>query len=101
MHRTTASLTAILALAGCSTGYTQQGPEMAERAPPQECDASSVQEFVGQRATQDLGQLLMERTGAEVLRWGPPDSAMTMDYRVERLTVSYDADMIIEMIACG
>jgi hypothetical protein len=88
-------------LVGCSAGSAQQGAELAERAPPQECDASNVQEFVGQRATQDLGQLLMERTGAEVLRWGPPNSAMTMDYRVERLTVSYDADMIIEMISCG
>lgn len=101
MHRTTASLSAILALAGCSAGSSQQGPELAERAALQECDASDAQEFVGQRATQELGAVLMERTGASVLRWGPPNSAMTMDYRVERLTVSYDQNMVIEMISCG
>ena len=101
MQRTITSLIVILALAGCSAGSSQQGPDMAAPAPVEECDASNAQEFVGERATQELGQILMERTGAQILRWGPPNSAMTMDYRVERLTVSYDQNMVIEMISCG
>ncbi len=69
--------------------------------PPAECDASGVQNHVGEVATTELGAVLMQETGATVLRWMPPRTAMTMDYRVERLTVSYDDDMVIERIACG
>jgi hypothetical protein len=36
-----------------------------------------------------------------VLRWGPPDSAMTMDFRADRLTVSYDANMVVTGVKCG
>jgi len=36
-----------------------------------------------------------------VLRWGPPRSAMTMDFRQDRVTVAYDDAMIITHIACG
>jgi hypothetical protein len=101
MQRTTLSLSAIIALAGCSAGSTQQGPELVAPAPEQECDASTAQEFLGEPATQELGAILMERTGALVLRWIPPNTGVTMDYRVERLNVSYGEDMIIEMISCG
>ncbi|HMO68727.1 MAG TPA: I78 family peptidase inhibitor, partial [Novosphingobium sp.] len=40
-------------------------------------------------------------TGARTLRWMPPRTAVTMDYRADRLTVSYDDNRIIERISCG
>jgi hypothetical protein len=83
-----------LALAACAT--TDDGPELAGS-----CNADPGQSFVGQRATADAGTALLEATGAKQLRWGPPRSAMTMDFRPDRLTVSYDDAMTIDRVACG
>jgi hypothetical protein len=34
------------------------------------------------------------------LRWVPPRTAVTMDYRPDRLTVSYDDAMVITKVSC-
>lgn len=75
--------------------------EPPAREPAGECNASGVQEHVGHRASAAAGQTLLQLTGARVLRWVPPGTAVTMDYRADRLTVSYDQNMIIEVISCG
>jgi hypothetical protein len=88
-----------LVLAGCSAGDGQ-----AESAPPplaESCQAEGAQGFVGRAATADLGAELLRLTGARTLRWVPPRTAVTMDYRGDRLTVSYDDNRIIERISCG
>ena len=89
-----AAATAALALAGCAT--TSEDPNLAGP-----CKAEPGQRFVGQRATAEVGAELMRVTHAEILRWGPPNSAMTMDFRTERLTVAYDNNMVITMVTCG
>lgn len=65
------------------------------------CDAGAVQDVLGTVATQDAGAALLQRSGARTLRWVPPRSAVTMDFRPDRLTVSYDDDMKITRIGCG
>lgn len=86
-----------LLLGACTT----TGAEPPQRELAGECDAAGVQDRVGQRATADLGGLLLRETGARTLRWVPPRTAVTMDFRADRLTVSYDDDMVIERISCG
>jgi hypothetical protein len=87
-------------LAACApTGEAEGAP--ATRPPERTCDAAPAQGLVGQKATSEVGQRMLELTGARVLRWVPPRTAVTMDYRYDRLTVSYDDDMIIERISCG
>lgn len=88
-----------MALAGCTT--TSGDGELVARPPAGECDASGVQGLIGQVATAEIGTRLLRETGSRTLRWGPPRSAMTMDYRPDRLTVSYDDNMVIERIICG
>ena len=44
---------------------------------------------------------LAQSIGASTLRWGPPGSAMTMDFREDRLTVSYDEQMVVTRLNCG
>lgn len=94
-----AATTGLAALcAGCATN------DMAGPAAPGEgamCDAEGAQGFVGQKATAEAGQELLRATGARQLRWGPPRSAMTMDFRPDRLTVSYDDNMVIERVGCN
>ena len=85
------------ALSACAT--TAQEPQVRELSG--ECSASGVQDRIGQRATAELGGLLLRETSARVLRWVPPRTAVTMDFRADRLTVSYDDNMVIERISCG
>lgn len=57
--------------------------------------------YVGRKVSAELGAELLARSGARTLRWGPPGSAMTMDFRQDRLTVSYDEAMIVTSARCG
>jgi len=95
------AITLPIAAAACAATPAPEDVEPPVAAPAGQCDASGVQDHVGAGATADLGAMLMEATGANILRWMPPRTAMTMDYRIERLTVSYDDDMVIRRISCG
>lgn len=98
--QTFAALTAALALTACATTAPADDSEPLP-LPEGSCDASEVQAMIGERATSELGAELLRRTGAEILRWVPPRTAVTMDYRPDRLTVSYDDEYVIERISCG
>lgn len=98
MNKSITTLAAAVALAGCADPRpTESLPAMPEGA----CAAQPAQDLVGQRATADLGAELLRRAGARTLRWVPPRSAVTMDYRADRLTVGYDDNYTIVRIACG
>lgn len=90
---------AAFVLSGCA--MTSTSAEPVRKGGSGTCDAAAVQDVVGQTATAELGADLLAKSGAEMLRWAPPRSAMTMDYRPDRLTVSYDDNMVIERISCG
>ena len=95
---------ASVTLAACAT--TAPAPFDADgnpnvREPAGACDAEAVQKHVGHRASAQAGATLLELSGARTLRWVPPRTAVTMDYRPDRLTVTYDDDMMIERITCG
>ena len=90
-----------LPLAAC-TGYSEPAPP----APPRDamfgaCDAAPAQAHVGREATEEAGAAILAESGAEVLRWGPPNSAWTMDYRTNRVNVRYDEARLITEITCG
>ncbi|WP_128893378.1 I78 family peptidase inhibitor [Erythrobacter sp. HKB08] len=65
------------------------------------CNADNTAEFVGQKATAALGAAIQARTGASIFQWVGPDQAVTMDYRPERVRVTYDMGFVIERITCG
>lgn len=91
-----AGMAAALPLAACAA--TGDGPP---RLGEGECNADGVQGMIGQKATAESGAELLAKTGARTLRWVPPRTAVTMDFRSDRLTVSYDDDMVIERVSCG
>jgi len=43
---------------------------------------------------------MLAATGATILRWVPPRTAVTMDFNPSRLTVSYDDDYVITKVSC-
>ena len=91
---------AALPLAACAGS---EGPADSAPPPPAEmtCNADAGQSFVGQTATPDLGGAIVKATGARTLRWGPPRSAMTMDYRQDRVNAMYDDAYKITQVTCG
>jgi len=91
---------AALPLAACAGA---ESPAESTPPPPAEmtCNADAGQGFVGQTATPDLGGAIVKATGARTLRWGPPRSAMTMDYRQDRVNAMYDDAYKITQVTCG
>jgi len=94
------AIAAVLPLAACTQ---ERPPESTPTPPPAEaaCNADAVQSLVGQTATAEVGGQLLKGSGATNLRWVPPRTAVTMDFRPDRLTVSYDDALKIERISCG
>ncbi len=96
------SLCAALALAGCALN---PAPPAADRPPAGVagglCDAAPAQGYIGQQASTEVGAAILTASGADLLRWGPPRSAWTMDYRETRVNVRYDDAMTIIEITCG
>lgn len=93
------SLALPAALVGC---VTVEPPDPAPSQPrAAACKAEPVQDRIGQPPTAELGAELLRLSGARSLRWGPPDSAWTMDFRPDRLNVRYDRAMRITEISCG
>lgn len=94
------AIAAALPLAACASSET---PVESTPAAPAEmtCKADAGQSFVGQAATPELGSAVLKATGARTLRWGPPRSAMTMDYRQDRVNVMYDDAYKITQVSCG
>ena len=93
---------ALVGLVACN-GYGS--PESTPAPPPAPpgyvCDASQLQEHIGHTATAESGATLLKLSGAKTLRWGPPNSAWTMDYRQDRVNIRYDDAMKITEITCG
>jgi hypothetical protein len=58
--------------AGCAT---------TEPARTNFCNAEPVQGMVGKKADAQGGLAIRQATGADELRWGPPRTPMTMDFR--------------------
>ena len=86
------TLAGAAALAGCAT---------TETAGSGSCNAEPAQGFVGQKADAAAGLAILRATHADQLRWGPPRTPMTMDFREGRVTVAYDDDMTITRVSCG
>lgn len=101
MRRAFTPALALLVMACATTA--PDGPQYQERdgGADSPCDASGLQGHIGHTASARSGALLLELSGARVLRWVPPRTAVTMDYRADRLTVSYDDNMAITRISCG
>lgn len=87
-------------LAGCVTVQAPDTPD-APASGGGTCRAKPAASLLGQTASSDTGARALSLTDARSLRWGPPNSAWTMDYREDRVNVRYDEAMRIIEITCG
>ncbi len=66
-----------------------------------QCKPAPGQAFVGGPATQESGAAIMAATGARVFQWVFEGSPVTMDYRPERVRVTYNRAMEVVAVTCG
>ncbi len=90
----------LAALAACTTGAEPPQSAAPPTPEPAACDREATAQFIGRTASAELGEEMLAATGATTLRWVPPRTAVTMDFRPDRLTVSYNDDMMIERVSC-
>jgi len=69
--------------------------------PGHKCDAKGTDRFIGQLGSGSTGAAIKRATKAAVLRWSPPNTMLTMDYREDRVTVWLDQNKKITKIRCG
>lgn len=86
-------------LAACTAAT--EGPATTPPTAEGPCSNEGLDRFIGQQASAELGAQLLQTSHARTLRWGAPGTAMTMDFRPDRLTVSYDGKMVITSARCG
>lgn len=95
----------LFALAACAPATEeaskQAAPEVPAVDPLKECDGSAGQYAVGKPFTDALAAELKTKVGANSVRVIPPDTAVTMDYRGDRLNIIHDEKKIITKVDCG
>jgi hypothetical protein len=84
--------------ASCATA--EQIPVRGEM-PGRICNDANIQQFAGHQATAELGAQMLAVSGAGTLRWVPHGSAITMEYRADRLTVFLDPANRVERLSCS
>ena len=65
------------------------------------CEAAGTHRFIGKLGNGKAEAAIKATTHAAVLRWSPPGTMMTMDYRSDRVTVFLDSHRKITKITCG
>lgn len=69
------------------------------------CDSDAANGLIGTAVDIEdndaIDAELRALTGAAQTRWVPDGSAVTMDFRPDRLTISLDENHLIERISCG
>lgn len=91
----------VIMTTACTVTSNNEGADISSPPPAQICQNEALLQFVGQKATQETGAAIMAASGARNVRWAGPNMALTMDFRPDRVTISYDKDMVIERLSCG
>lgn len=96
----------LFALAACAPAAEEasssaKGPDAVAVDPIKECDTAAGQYAVGKPFTDALAAEVKKKVGANSMRIIPPGMMVTMDYRGDRLNISYDEKKIITNVNCG
>jgi hypothetical protein len=83
------------------TGCVVAQPSVHGDTPGRNCSVADAAQFVGRRADSETGTAILRSTNAAVLRWAPPGVMLTMDYRLDRVTVRIGPDGRITAVNCG
>ena len=96
---------ALLAACASATPQDSRGPPQPVPihgvTPGHKCQAEGTDRFIGQVGSEKAGSDIKRVSKAAVLRWAPPGTMLTMDFREDRVTVYLDDNRKITKITCG
>ena len=99
MTRRTSLAAAAAALAACAPVASAADQPLDHGAGA--CDAGRAQYLVGRPSSSELAAEAMRRSGAQVFRWLPEGTIITMEYRADRLNIELDRTNKVKAIRCG
>lgn len=88
-------------LAACAANSSSGAIPVHGVTPGHKCQSNGTDRFIGQAGSKANGAAIKRATKAAVLRWAPPNTMLTMDYREDRVTVWFDENKKITKIRCG
>jgi hypothetical protein len=65
------------------------------------CRTAGTDRFIGKTATKLMGAAIKDVSKAAVLRWAPPYTMLSMEFRADRVNVYFDEHKRITKINCG
>jgi hypothetical protein len=91
------------AVSACATANAPvaDDPPVHGQTPGHTCQGDNLQQFVGQERTDALEAQILQVSKAAIVRWAPHGTAVTMDFRADRVTVFLDESNRVKRIACG
>lgn len=95
--RFSATLPVFLAVSACAAASPPDSSEPSGGV----CQNEALSQFIGQRASAQLGGEMLRVSGARVIRWVPLGGAVTMDFSPARLTVQLDGANRVQSPNCG
>lgn len=90
-----------LALGACTTPPPSGGGETAPPALGSACDTAAIANLVGQPFTPALEADAKARAKVEAVRVIRPGTAVTMDFRPDRLNIDIDDKNVVTGFRCG
>ena len=93
-------------LSGCAGGGRERyqtgiREPISLRDDGDECGATQVQNYVGLRANATVREEVARRSGAPTIRWIEPGTAVTLDFRPDRMNGELDVDGVVTALRCG
>ncbi len=86
-------------LAACATAPA--ATPIHGETPGHTCQKAGTERFIGKAGNRENGAAIKRASHAAVLRWAPPGTMLTMDFRADRVTVHLDDHSRITKINCG
>ena len=95
--------TAALSLSACATAAAPPAdqPPVYGQTPGYVCSKDNLQQFVGKTKSAALEEQMLRVSGAKLVRWVPPGTAISMVFRADRLTVHLDDQNRVTRLSCG
>lgn len=90
-----------ISLAAPATADHVQAIPVHGVTPGHTCRTTDTDRFIGKRRSTIMGEAIRHVTRAAVLRWAPPGTMLTMDFRADRVTVYLDTKRKITKLSCG
>lgn len=91
----------LLPLAACQVAQSNATADSVPPPPSAVCRNEALAQFVGESASQALGERMLRASSARTIRWVPKGGMVTMDFNPQRLTVQLDGSNRVERASCG